>query len=235
MSKTSESARQVLQSLFCGVLSTHSLAHPGYPFGSLVPYCLDETGSPLILISGLAQHTKNIEANDKVSLTLLEQAKGDVQQSERLTLLADAIALDAYEIEQAAQRYYAHFPQSIGYHDQLDFRFYRLKATHSRYIEGFGKAHWVGPDSVLVANPFSLEQEHGMVSHMNEDHVDAIRHYCDLFQISFREKPEMCAVTGNGMVLRVDQNLHWVEFPQFVATSKEARETLVALARTPLK
>ena len=88
MSKTTQSAFQVMQSHFFGVLSTQSQAHEGYPFGSVVPYCLDETGTPLILISALAQHTKNIQAHNKVSLTLLENGPANIQQAERLTLLA---------------------------------------------------------------------------------------------------------------------------------------------------
>ena len=234
MSKTTQSAFQVMQSHFFGVLSTQSQAHEGYPFGSVVPYCLDETGTPLVLISALAQHTKNIQAHNKVSLTLLESGPANIQQAERLTLLADAEALDENAIEVAAQRYYSHFPDAQGYHDQLDFRFYRLTPVAMRFIEGFGKANWVSPGQVVQASPFTREQEGRMVGHMNEDHADAISHYCDLYNIPYTEQPVMCSLAAQGMVLRVDGRLHWLEFPQSVSTSKEARETLVALARQPL-
>lgn len=53
-----------------GVLSTHSQAHPGYPFGSVVPYCLDNVGFPLLLLSHLAQHTRNLMAEPRCALTL---------------------------------------------------------------------------------------------------------------------------------------------------------------------
>lgn len=55
---------------FQGVLSTHSQAHPGYPFGSVVPYCLDNVGFPLLLLSHLAQHTRNLMAEPRCALTL---------------------------------------------------------------------------------------------------------------------------------------------------------------------
>ena len=72
MAELAEAAQQVLNQYFTGILSTHSVEYPGYPFGSVVPFCLDESGQPLILISALAQHTRNIIANPKVALTLLD-------------------------------------------------------------------------------------------------------------------------------------------------------------------
>lgn len=235
MSKKSESALQVLQSQFSGVLSTHSQAYPGYPFGSVVPYCLSESGVPLILISALAQHTKNIQADSKVSLTLLESKPGNVQQAERLTLLADAVAVEGDAVENVALRYYSHFPDAQGYHTDLDFVFYQLQPVQFRYIEGFGKINWLAPESLVQPSPFDWQRESGMVTHMNEDHADAIAHYCDLYKIPYKAQPVMCSVRGEGMVLRVDEQLHWLEFPEIVTTSKEAREALVALARKPLE
>ncbi|HBM10724.1 MAG TPA: heme iron utilization protein, partial [Pseudomonas sp.] len=61
-------ARQLLLKEYRGVLSTHSKAMPGFPFGSAVPYCLNEEGWPLILISRIAQHTKNLQADPRCSL-----------------------------------------------------------------------------------------------------------------------------------------------------------------------
>ncbi len=54
-------ARELLLKEYRGVLSTHSKSMPGFPFGSVVPYCLDEQGRPLILISRIAQHTHNLQ------------------------------------------------------------------------------------------------------------------------------------------------------------------------------
>ena len=65
-----KNARALLRAEKDGILSTHSLDVPGYPFGSVTPYSLDKKGRPVILISDLAQHTKNIEANSKISLTI---------------------------------------------------------------------------------------------------------------------------------------------------------------------
>jgi len=227
-------ARLVLQSIFSGVLSTHSKKYAGYPFGSVVPFCLDQTGQPLLLISRLAQHTQNINANPRVSLTLLETnpEQGDIQQLERLTILAEAEKVA--EVEAAAQHYYRCFPQARGYHDELDFEFYRLNPVQLRFIEGFGQARWLSPGDVVQASPFTMEQTARIVDHMNEDHADAIQHYCVLAAIANPDgAATMAAIDSEGMVLRVQNRLRRVEFARTVTTSEEARAILVEMARTP--
>ncbi|MEK1912712.1 MAG: pyridoxamine 5'-phosphate oxidase family protein, partial [Pseudomonas chlororaphis] len=106
-------ARELLLKEYRGVLSTHSKAMPGFPFGSVVPYCLDEQGRPLILISRIAQHTHNLQKDPKCSLLVGEREAEDVQAVGRLTYLAEAEKLeDAAAIEAAAERYYRYFPES---------------------------------------------------------------------------------------------------------------------------
>lgn len=223
-------AQQVLRQQFAGVLATHSVEYPGYPFGSVVPFCLDESGQPLILISGLAQHTRNLVANPKVALTLLEKVDGNIQQDARLTLLADAVEVASPEA--CAERYYRHFPDTRGYHDQLDFRFFRLKVLQLRYIGGFGRIQWLAPDQVLLANPFTPEREAGMVGHMNEDHVDAIRRYCDQADIDHQGREvAMTGIDSQGLTLRVEERLHYIPFTRSVTTPDDARAILVEMAR----
>ncbi|MAR89951.1 MAG: heme iron utilization protein [Pseudomonadales bacterium] len=232
---TGQQARQALQSCFSGVLSTLSQKFSGYPFGSVVPFCLDLSGRPLILISRLAQHTRNIAAHPQLSLTLLasDPAQGDVQQNERLTLLADAEPVA--DSEAAATIYYRCFPQASGYQKQLDFEFYCLYPVQLRYIQGFGQARWLSPGEVIRPNPFSAEQWAGIVDHMNEDHRDAITHYCQLAGLpGGAENASMAGIDGEGMTLRVNRRLHRVEFAQNVTTSEQARAILVEMARTSL-
>ncbi len=83
-------ARRLLLHEYHGVLSTLSADAPGYQFGSVVPYCLDRQGRPVILISRIAQHTKNIQANLKVSLITIQGEVDDIQAAARLTYLANA-------------------------------------------------------------------------------------------------------------------------------------------------
>ena len=78
-------ARQLFLQESFGVLSTISVDLPGYPFGSVTPYCADEQGRPVLYISHIAQHTRNILADSRVSLTVFEMTRGvtDVQAQGR--------------------------------------------------------------------------------------------------------------------------------------------------------
>ena len=114
MGKTQQAAQQaraLLQSQTDGVLSTHSIDLPGYPFGSITPYCLNSQGQPVILISTIAQHTRNIQADNKVSLISYDKQVDDRQAAGRVTYIADAIRSDD---EDMAERYYRFFPASRG-------------------------------------------------------------------------------------------------------------------------
>src|ERR1700747_1279315 len=89
-------ARELFLQESFGVLSTISVDLPGYPFGSVTPYCADEQGRPVIYISYIAQHTKNIVADSRVSLTVFEAQQGatDIQAQGRVTLIGDARPVD---------------------------------------------------------------------------------------------------------------------------------------------
>ncbi|WP_170968931.1 HugZ family protein, partial [Pseudomonas viridiflava] len=104
-----------------------SKSMPGYPFGSVVPYCLDDRGRPLVLISRIAQHTHNLTLNPKCSLLVGERGAEDVQAVGRVTVLAQAEKLsDPDAVEAAARRYYRFFPESQSYHTAHDFDFWVL-------------------------------------------------------------------------------------------------------------
>jgi heme iron utilization protein len=87
-------ARRLLNHQSVGVLSTQSLDVEGYPFGSIAPYALDYSGQPLLLISEIAQHTRNIKQNNKVSLTVFERYADDPQAGGRLTWIGDAVLVN---------------------------------------------------------------------------------------------------------------------------------------------
>jgi len=229
--KAGKHARELLLKEYRGVLSTHSKAMPGFPFGSVVPYCLDAEGRPLILISRIAQHTHNLGLDAKCSLLVGERDAEDVQAVGRLTLLAEARQLhDEREIEAAAQRYYRFFPQSRDYHRAHDFDFWRLEPVRWRFIGGFGAIHWL--DRVTLANPFAADgSEASMAEHMNDDHAAAIAHYVELAGLPRHEPAQMVGVDTEGFHLRIGQSLYWLAFPTSCNNPKEVREALVMLAR----
>src|ERR1044072_782305 len=109
-------ARSLLLQESFGVLSTLSIDLPGYPFGSVTPYCTDRTCRPVIYISHIAQHTKNILADSRVSLTVVENKddSDDVQSQGRVTCIADARPIGDNERE-ISDRYFRYFPSARQY------------------------------------------------------------------------------------------------------------------------
>ncbi|MET1080044.1 MAG: HugZ family protein [Pseudomonas sp.] len=228
--KAGKHARELLLKEYRGVLSTLSKAMPGYPFGSVVPYCLDELGRPLMLISRIAQHTHNLQQDPKCSLLVGERGAEDVQAVGRLTLLGEARRLEvAEQVEAAAQRYYRYFPESRNYHSAHDFEFWRLEPVRSRYIGGFGAIHWL--NTVTLENPFAGAVETSMVEHMNADHAAAIAHYVLLAGLPDTAPAELVGIDSEGFHLRIGQGLHWLPFAEPCTSAGAVRQALVALAR----
>ena len=223
-------ARELLLKEYRGVLSTHSKSMPGFPFGSVVPYCLDEQGRPLILISRIAQHTHNLQKDAKCSLLVGERGAEDVQAAGRLTLLAEARQLtEEGAIEAAAARYYRYFPDSRDYHRVHDFDFWVLQPVRWRYIGGFGAIHWL--QGVNLANPHAGESERGMVEHMNDDHAEALAHYVQLAGLPQHEAAQLVGIDSEGFHLRIGKGLHWLAFPTSCNNPGAVRQALVQLAR----
>lgn len=232
--KASKHARELLLKEYQGVLSTQSKAVPGYPFGSVVPYCLDGQGRPLILISRIAQHTRNLQQDGRCSLLVGERGAADIQAAGRLTLLADGQRLDEREqIEAAASRYFEYFPDARDYHKTHDFDFWCLQPVRARYIGGFGAIHWL--EQVTRDNPFAGEAEASMLAHMNADHAKAIAHYVALNGLPADQPARLVGIDAEGFHLRVGQRLYWLAFMQPCATPLEVRQALVALARSQVR
>ena len=225
-------ARQLLLKEYRGVLSTHSKSMPGFPFGSAVPYCLSEEGWPLILISRIAQHTKNLQADPRCSLLVAERGVEDVQANGRLTVLAEARKLtDAPAVDAAAERYYRYFPDAGDYHRAHDFDFWVLQPVRWRYIGGFGAIHWL--DHVALANPFAQADgsEGEMLEHMNNDHAAAIAHYVERAGLPSAPEASMVGIDSEGFHLRIGQAIHWLAFPDPCNNPGAVRQALVAMAR----
>ncbi len=227
-----ENARALLTGRKAGVLSTLSVTVEGFPFGSVVPYCLDRGGLPVILISNIAQHTRNVLADPRVCLTV--QADGhDVQAEARLGVLARAERIEE-GLEDAAERYYRHFPGSRDYHRVHGFDFFRLAPVRFRWIGGFGDIRWIDPRELVVGNPFTRDEETAIVDHMNADHVDAMRGYCRGLpgvDIADGDGVQMAGIDAEGFDLLAAGRLWRFPFADPVATPAEARARLVAMAR----
>ena len=225
MQKNHAARKLFLQQSF-GVLSTISLDVPGYPFGSVTPYYVDKHCQPIIYISHIAQHTKNIIADSRVSLTVLESNGGsdDVQARGRVTCMANARPIGDDEAA-ARERYFRYFPSARQYDQTHDFTFFRLELVRVRFIGGFGQIYWVEPDEFMATNPFSTVQESRIIQHMNDDHSDALGHYVG------GDSAVMVGIDAEGFdVLKSGRKVRFV-FETPVRNMEEARQALVAMAK----
>lgn len=222
-------ARHLLASQRHGVLSTHSVDLPGYPFGSLTPYVPSHAGEPLILISTLAQHTRNILEDARISLMVYDGQNPDVQAAARLTWVGEAIKVDADDTG-ARERYMRYFPDAAGYFEAHDFDLYRLSLKRARFIGGFGRIYWVEPGEMVHANPFA-GTEVSIVTHMNEDHAHNLLAYCRAFQGVGAERAVMLGIDAEGFDVLADERVLRFTFEAPIATPEEARAALVKMAR----
>lgn len=223
-----DEARQMLRSLRLGILSTLSKKLGGYPFGSITPYVVDHTGCPVILISTIAEHTKNIEADPRVSLLVHEQ-HDDAQANARLTVVGQARRMA--EQDSIKERYLHFYPNARGYFDTHDFFFYRITPEHVRFIGGFGKIHWLDSGSLLTGAAPIAEQEEGILAHMNADHQENLQHYCQLVHGLSPAQVEMIGIDQDGFDVRADGKLLRFTFASPVLDAQAARIALVDLAR----
>ena len=218
-------ARSLILSGSFGVLSTISVDLGGYPFGSVTPYCMDRMCRPIIYISPIAQHTKNILSDSRVSLTIIERTESDdVQAQGRVTCIANASEVAAADLD-VRERYFRYFPSSRQYEHTHAFEFFRLELVRVRFIGGFGQIFWMGPEEFMMANPFSSMEEARIIQHMNQDHPDVVRRSLG------GGAAEMVGIDAEGFdVLGGDRKVR-IAFASPVKNLEEARRAFVDLAR----
>lgn len=212
---------------FHGLLSTHSIKFSGYPFGSLLPICRDSKGNPLLLISHLAQHTQNLDANPRCSLTLSERGRGDVQQLARLTCLATAEPLNSTS---AAERYFRYFPEGRRYQKELNFNFYRLTIQQYYFIGGFGLARWFDSSRIQPACPFSTSDEAEVLYQLNAHKHQLLIRFLEKHRVSTTvHPPEAVGADPAGLDIREGQVLRRIHLDQPCEGATEFLEKIDAV------
>ena len=201
-----------------------------HPYASLVLVALDHDAGPLLLISDLADHTRNIEADSRVAL-LFDGTGGlaDPLTGARASVLGRAAPLAS---ERLLARYLARHPSAETYAGFKDFRLHRVAVERAHLVAGFGRIHWLDGAEVLLdcagAAPLA-EAEAGIVEHMNHDHADAVdliaRHILGLEGAGWR----LTGVDPEGCDLRRDAALARAPFETMVENADGARAAFVAL------
>jgi heme oxygenase (biliverdin-IX-beta and delta-forming) len=146
---SAESVRALLESRGDGVLATLSARREGWPFASLVQYALTLEGEPFFLLSGLAEHTRNLAADARASLLVHERADGDPLAAGRVTLLGRAERADATDELRAG--YLEAHPQASTYLELADFSFWVLRVSEARFVGGFGDMGWISGEDLRLS------------------------------------------------------------------------------------
>lgn len=217
-----EDARQLWAGRFQATLSTHSEAEPGYPFPSVVPYCLDRNGFPLLLLSHLAQHTKNLATDPRCGLLIAEPTQGDVQQTLRLSCPADATLVDTSDRLSHA-RWFRYFPASRPYFEQLNFRLYRLRPRRFLFNGGFATARWLGNERVLRGSPLDDAEETRLLGAL----VDLLDGLPPL-DVELADPMRLAGLDPWGLDLAQGARLRRIALPGPLTTLEELRRAVLA-------
>jgi hypothetical protein len=135
-------ARALLAREPAGVLSTLSARHGGAPFGSYVPFALSGAGEPLLLLSAIAQHTRNLAADARACLTVFESGAADPRQAARVAVVGRVQRLAGPEEADARARYLARHPAARGLLG-LDLALHALRVEEVHHVGGFAAAAWL--------------------------------------------------------------------------------------------
>lgn len=231
-------ARDLVRARHHGVLSTLSKREGGWPFGSVVPYGLSARGEPILYLARIAEHYRNIDADERVSLLVHDGAElegQDVQVRGRATLMGRARRVPAEDLDDAWARYRARLPQAESYSRTHGFELFVVALEKVRYIGGFGKIFWLDHDRFLLdpAKDPLRDVAAMVIEHMNQDHRDALLTYCQAFAELSPAEARLVGVDAFGMDVEArgpDLRLRF-EFPAPASPQSIRQATIELLHR----
>jgi hypothetical protein len=221
-------ARALLRGVRSGALAT--LDPDGTPFASLVTMATDSDGTPLMLLSRLSAHTRNLLASPRCSLLFSQGGKGDPLAHPRLTVVGRAV--QTQEIR-ARERFLARHPKAKLYADFPDFGFFALDPEAGHLNGGFAKAATLTRDQLLLDLSDAealVAGERGAVEHMNADHADALALYAAGSGAEAGLPWRLTGLDPEGMDLMAGDRTARVTYPERVADMGGLRKSLVSMA-----
>jgi hypothetical protein len=200
-----------------------------WPYASLVLVAVDHDLAPILLLSNLAEHTKAIAADSRVSL-LFDGTAGLDQPlaGPRVSLLGRAARTND---ERLKRRFLVHHPDAEMYAGFNDFHFYRVAPERAHLVGGFGKIRWFTMAELLPTPPSDAlaESEAEIVDHMNKDHADAIRLYAEKLLGMPAGDWKMTGIDAEGIDLKFAGRVARLAFDIPISTAAEARKVLITL------
>src|ERR1700704_2946294 len=225
-------ARSLLRRSRQGALAS-LMAGSGDPYCSLVNVASHVDGSPILLISRLAVHTRNVLSDSRVSLMLDERAEGDPLEGSRMMLAGRAEEAGSDEMAILRRRYLNAHPSAELFVNFKDFSFFRIRPAGAHLVAGFGRIVDLTPEQFLTDISDAdalLEAEHGAIEHMNADHRDAMNLYATKL-LGAEESDWRC--TGcdpDGMDMQAGATTLRLQFRRRIVTPAALRQVLKELA-----
>jgi heme iron utilization protein len=231
-----ERARTLVYLGRVGSLSTLSRKQQGFPFGSVMPYGLDDHANPVFLISTMAMHTQNVQADPRSSLLVTQpDTIGDPLGASRVTLLGNILPVPVPDVAEARKLYLARYANSKYWVDFDDFSFYRMDVVDVYYVGGFGVMGWVAASEYYLARPDPLaDTATEIIQHMNTDHGDALVLLARAFAGIESQEVAMSSVDRLGFHVRFKMHEGTrgarIAFLRAVTGAAEARQVLLEMA-----
>ncbi len=216
-----------------GSLSTLSQKHPDWPFGSVMPYGLDDQGRPTFLISTMAMHTQNLLRDPRASLLITQlDTDDDPLGTARMTLMGTVTRVPEEDVAQVRKRYLQRHANVSFWVDFGDFAFYRMEITDTYFVGGFGGMGWVAVADYYQAEVDPLADiAASILQHMNDDHAESLILLAQHFGACPGETATMTAVDRLGFHLQVKRQdeLQGIRLP-FIHEARDGNEVRKVLA-----
>jgi putative heme iron utilization protein len=225
-------ARSLLRRRRQGALAT-VMAGSGDPYCSLVNVASHADGSPILLISRLALHTRNILGDSRVSLMLDERAEGDPLEGARIMLAGRAEEVSGDHAAILRRRYLNAHPSAEAFVTFRDFSFFKIRPAGAHLVAGFGRIVDLKPDQLLTDISDAgalLEAEQGAIDHINADHRDATNLYATRLLGAEAADWRCTGCDPGGIDMQAGATTLRLDFPERVTSPGELRKMLVKLA-----
>lgn len=224
-------ARGLMRRARSASLGSAIRSEDGWPYVSLVTVACDHDGSPLLLLSDLSDHSRNLAADPRGSL-LFEAASGraNPQTGPRVSVLG---RIEKSDVNRHRRRFLARHPSAELYAGFADFFVYRMAVERAHYVAGFGRAHWMKAHS-LLADPGAGEEiaagEQRIVEYMNTDRAEDVTLFANRLLDRRGDDWIVVAVDPDGCDLRRKSTLARLDFPHMVENAGALEKVFDAFA-----
>jgi len=225
-----EAVRQLIRVCDRAVLSTAQRDKEGWPHGSLVLIACDHAANPRLFISDLAEHTRNIEVDQRVSLLFGgTEGQEDPWIGSRAALFG---RVERCNDVTARTRCLARHPSAEIYAGFSDFHSYRVSIECAHLVAGFGRVHWVDGNQIYGPPSLALQSaEAVIVAHMNDDHADVVQAYATGLLGKSGTGWRVTGCDSEGIDIRLGGKTARLRFAKPVFDVEGARDELVRLVK----